>query len=73
MRLLCGDADSYYLNRAVERLIKISATAREGLENPEGPGFIEMAPGATHSGIVAIAIRRFHPELRRLIDQAPTK
>jgi hypothetical protein len=73
VRLLCGDADSYYLNRAVERLIKISATARAGLENPEGPGFIELVPGATHGSIVAIAIPRFHPELRRLIDQSPTK
>ena len=71
VRLICGDADSYYLNRAVERLIKTSDTARAGLESTEGPGFIELVPGATHNTVVPFAIRRFYSELRRMADEAP--
>ncbi|MDG2021620.1 MAG: alpha/beta hydrolase-fold protein [Phycisphaerales bacterium] len=71
VRLICGDADSYYLNRAVERLMEISTAARAGLEEPEGPGYVELAPGATHGSVVPLAIRRFYPELRRLAEQAP--
>ncbi len=71
VRLICGDADSYYLNRAVERLSEISAAARAGLENPDGPGYVELVPGATHGSVVPIAIRRFYPELRRLTEEAP--
>lgn len=71
VRVICGAADSYYLNRAVERLIETSTAARAGLENPEGAGFIELAPGATHGSVVPLAIRRFYPELRRMTDEAP--
>ncbi|MFB0986822.1 MAG: hypothetical protein QMB94_11030, partial [Phycisphaerales bacterium] len=53
------------------RWIRLRDAARAGLANPEGPGFIELVPDATHNTVVPFAIRRFYSELRRMADEAP--
>ena len=73
VRLLCGDRDSFYLDLAVERLAEAVAMERSRLESPEGPGYIELVPGATHGTIVPIAMQRWYPELRRLVAEAPER
>ena len=73
VRLLCGDRDSFYLDLAVERLAEAMAMERSRLESTEGPGYIELVPGATHGTIVPIAMQRWYPELRRLVAEAPER
>ncbi|MAH65752.1 MAG: hypothetical protein CMJ27_05105 [Phycisphaerae bacterium] len=73
VRLLCGDRDSFYLDLAVERLAEAVAMERSRLESTEGPGYIELVPGATHGTIVPIAMQRWYPELRRLVAEAPER
>ena len=73
VRLLCGDRDSFYLDLAVERLAKAVAETRSRIESPDGPGYVELVPGATHGTIVPIAMQRWYPELRRLVAEAPER
>jgi len=73
VRLLCGDRDSFYLDLAVERLAGTVAQERSRLGSTEGPGYIELVPGATHGSIVPIAMQRWYPELRRLVAEAPER
>lgn len=73
VRLLCGDRDSFYLDLAVERLAEAVAEMRSRLESPEGPGYVELVPAATHGTIVPIAMQRWYPELRRLVADAPER
>lgn len=73
VRLICGDRDSFYLDLAVERLAAAVARERSRLDSTEGPGYIELVPGATHGSIVPIAMQRWYPELRRLTADAPRR
>lgn len=73
IRLICGDRDSFYLDLAVERLADEVRRARSRLESSEGPGYVELVPGATHGSIVPIAMQRWYPELRRLVAEAPER
>ena len=52
---------------------KAVAEARSRLESPDGPGYVELVPGATHGTIVPIAMQRWYPELRRLVAEAPER
>ncbi len=76
VRLLCGDRDGYYLDRAVSKLRDLvarrraatapPATAADGVAAaPEGPGYIELVPGATHSTLPAMIALRWHQEMRQ--------
>lgn len=79
VRLLCGDRDNYYLERAVVRLrdlverrraeddARASEVARaRGAEPnpPERNGYIELVPGATHENLPALAMLRWNREIR---------
>ena len=55
VRLYCGEMDSYYLNRAVERLQQVIVEQKQ--RYPEitattGAGLVEIVPGADHGSIV---------------------
>jgi S-formylglutathione hydrolase FrmB len=68
VHLVCGDRDSYYLNRAVERLRdKIEALKDKdvaaGRPAPSGPGYIELVPRATHETVVPLTTIRFNKEM----------
>ncbi|MBM4113234.1 MAG: hypothetical protein FJ253_07645 [Phycisphaerae bacterium] len=68
VRLLCGDRDGFYLDRAVSKLRELvqrkraeSAAAGTPLE---GPGYVELVPGATHGTLPSMAKLRWHGEMR---------
>lgn len=68
VRLLCGARDSYYLNRAVERLKEKTEALRQrdiaaGIAPPSGPGYIEIVPRATHETIVPLTTMRWNGEM----------
>ena len=68
VRLLCGERDSYYLNRAVERLRDKVAALRQkdidaGRMPPSGQGYIELVPRATHETIVPLTTMRWNKEM----------
>ena len=69
VRLLCGDRDSFYLDRAVRSLReKIDSLrkggAERGLAPAAGPGYIELIRDATHDGAAATAALRWGREMR---------
>ena len=61
VRLVCGTLDSFYLNRAVERL-KSAMETRRGEQ--EGPGYILLVDGATHNNIGNYTFARWNEEMR---------
>ncbi len=70
VRLLCGTRDSFYLNRAVERLKeKLDALAARDAAaggpaaGQRGPGYVELVPDATHETLPAISRLRWHREM----------
>ncbi|MCE9619498.1 MAG: hypothetical protein K8R92_06285 [Planctomycetes bacterium] len=69
VHLLVGSRDSFYLERAVEKLRKQVAALQEadvraGAAPPAGGGFIEIIPGATHDTAAVIARGRFALSMR---------
>lgn len=62
VRLVCGDIDSYFLNRAVERF-KAMVERRRGEQAP-GAGYIRIVEGATHDTIVAKTFIQWNEEMR---------
>jgi len=68
VRLICGERDSYYLNRAVGKLhdlvedLKKKDVAANRLP-PAGPGYIEIIPRATHETIVGLTTLRWNEEM----------
>lgn len=68
VRLLVGDRDEFYLERAVRRLkdkVQVLRTATETDPGPTKPtGFIEIVPEATHGSMAAIARGRFAIDMR---------
>lgn len=73
VRLICGDRDCYYLDRAVMNLARALESACEDLDLAHGPGTIDVIPGATHDSIVGHAIRRWLPEMRSIAAEAPLR
>ncbi|MDZ4829579.1 MAG: alpha/beta hydrolase-fold protein [Phycisphaerae bacterium] len=68
VHLVCGDRDSYYLNRAVERLRDKVESLRKrdvdaGRKPLTGSGYIEIVPRATHETIVPLTTMRFNTEM----------
>ena len=75
VRVIVGERDSFYLERAAIRLRDaIAAHAREqiaaGKEFPTGPGYIEIVPGATHDSVFPIAQFKFSGEIREYLRGA---
>ncbi|MFO0827981.1 MAG: alpha/beta hydrolase-fold protein [Phycisphaerales bacterium] len=68
VHLVCGDRDSYYLQRAVERLRdKVEALRKADLDAGRTPatgnGYIEIVPRATHETLVPLTTVRFNEEM----------
>lgn len=64
VRLLCGDRDSYYLERAVRRLAAaLDEIAPLDPDTPSPAGSIEIIDGATHDTIIGPAMSRWLPEM----------
>jgi hypothetical protein len=68
VRLACGTADSFYLDRAVE-LFKADAEALAG--KWEGPGYIMLVDGATHGSVVHRMRRRWDQEMGDYLKGLP--
>ncbi len=64
VRLVCGEEDSYYLNRAVERLKAKVDALRDQHDTPVGDGYILMVPDADHSSISRKTFERWNQEMR---------
>lgn len=68
VRVLCGDRDDFYLNRAVEKLRDLVARRRaetpESAESAQAKGYIEIVRGATHGSLPSLALLRWHTEMR---------
>jgi hypothetical protein len=68
VRLLVGDRDEFYLERAVRRLKEKVQVLRSATETDPGAakptGFIEIVPQATHGSMAAIARGRFAIDMR---------
>lgn len=69
IRLLCGERDSFYLERAVRSLRETIDALRKrdadrGLAPAAGPGYIELVRDATHDGVAATAALRWGREMR---------
>jgi hypothetical protein len=62
IRLVCGDLDSYFLNRAVERFKAIIERKRG--EATAGEGYILMVEGATHDSVSRKTFIRWNEEMR---------
>ncbi|MCA9296811.1 MAG: hypothetical protein KC983_09840 [Phycisphaerales bacterium] len=64
VRLMVGSADSFYLNRAVERLKEIvDAHRAEAGTEPTGQGYIEIVDGADHGTISFRTRARWNEEM----------
>ena len=48
IRLVCGDADSFYLDRAVKRF---KSKVEQLTGEHDGPGYVWIIPGGTHGSI----------------------
>lgn len=68
VRVIVGERDSFYLERAAIRLRDaIAEHQREqsaaGKDFPTGPGYIKIVPGATHDSVFPIAQFKFNGEI----------
>jgi len=68
VRVLCGDRDDFYLDRAVEQLRDLVARRRaekpETADSAQAHGYIELVRGATHGSLPSLALLRWHSEMR---------
>jgi hypothetical protein len=63
VRILCGEFDNYYLDRAVRRFKAMVEERSAG--NWSGPGYVEIIQFAAHGSVVDIATPRIHEEMRQ--------
>jgi hypothetical protein len=61
VRLACGELDSFYLNRAVERF-KTIVEAKRG--DAQGAGYVLMVPLADHGNLREHIFTRINEEMR---------
>jgi S-formylglutathione hydrolase FrmB len=64
VRLACGDQDSFFLNRAVERFQQMIAKARTP-DEAAGPGYVLMIEGADHQTVIHKVFQRWNKEMRQ--------
>jgi len=62
VRVLCGEFDNYYLDRAVRRFKEMVELRAAGAWN--GPGYIEIVEFAAHGSLVDLTTQRIHQEMR---------
>ncbi len=75
VRVIVGERDSFYLERAAIRLRdSIDEHARElaiaGMEYPAGPGYIAIVAKASHDSVFPIAQLRFNDEMRAWLKRS---
>lgn len=68
VRLVCGDLDSYYLNRAVANL-KTRVEILNSKTPLQGAGYIEIVKGADHGTIIMRTFQRFNQEMRAYLQE----
>ena len=61
VRLMCGELDSYYLNRAVSRFKTMVETRQDGVV---GLGYILLVPNADHGTLTSMVYQRINNEMR---------
>ena len=61
VRLVCGELDSYYLNRAVDRF---KAMVEHKAGSHEGPGYIKLVQFADHGNVRDMTFTRTNEEMR---------
>ena len=72
-RILCGDRDSFYLERAVESLqAALDAVGREH-SLPQGPGYVQIIPNATHGSVAGTAMQRWMREISEIANRSPLR
>jgi len=72
-RILCGDRDSFYLERAVESLqAALDAVGREH-SLPQGPGYVQIIPNATHGSVAGTAMQRWMREISEIASRSPLR
>jgi hypothetical protein len=64
VRLSVGDQDSFYLNRAVERLQQKVSALQSQHRAPAGRGSIVIVPDATHGTLEEMMFQRWNAERR---------
>ncbi|MFO0961679.1 MAG: alpha/beta hydrolase-fold protein [Phycisphaerales bacterium] len=74
VRLLCGGADNFYLDRAVARLRGTmeeiaQQQAAAGTPLPSGSGYIEIVPDETHDAVAASSMLRWQREMRQYLAE----
>ncbi len=67
VRILCGNQDSFYLERAVGNLKRF--VDNQGKE--DGSGYIEILENHDHNSIVPAIRERWYREMRKMIADAP--
>ena len=72
-RILCGDRDSFYLERAVESLQETLDVVGRAHQLPQGPGYIQIVPNATHGSIAGTAMQRWMREIAEIANQSPLR
>jgi hypothetical protein len=63
VRLLCGELDSFYLERAV-LLFQETVERRAALSGEAGPGYVAIVPEATHDNLHNKVFQRINQEMR---------
>ena len=64
VRLICGELDSFYLDRAVRRLKETAERHAAAGGGWTGPGYIEIVPDATHGTLTTEIFQRVNREMR---------
>jgi hypothetical protein len=67
VHLICGGADSFYLERAVERF---SEMVQSKAPESDGTGYIVMLQGADHGQAAGLSARRIRTEMHQHLKQA---
>jgi hypothetical protein len=66
IRIVCGDLDSFYLERAVIQLKEIVEKHRKSA----GDGYIEILKGADHNTVVPRFRQRSFQEMRKWLEKS---
>ena len=67
VRVMCGDQDSFYLERAVKSLKRFV----HNQQDEDGLGYIEILKNHDHNSIVPAIQERWYREMRQIIADAP--
>ncbi len=69
VRLNCGDHDSFYLNRAVDRFKQCVEALAEESGGWKGDGYVRLTPYATHFTITPMTQHRVYSEMRAYLKK----